>query len=696
VVSGVDEVDQLGNCPLWTDIAPRAWAFVAVASKCQTIDLRHLAAQRFHAPRRTGRLLGGTLPENIHVHRFPRAAFSADFKELLAVRRERLSSALARGAARSRYFPVLSVLAPVMTQAEGEITYPGDPMCLYAALSVSVHNAVRDAGPLDLAEHYNDLAPEWTRFPDAEYRFSVDGDGIRAYGESPNTDQTVFDPRIWTPSTREHWIRLLREVQPRVVLISSVSPGHRYALVIADLAKRELPGTYVILGGRHVDETVTFVSTKDEQDLVVTAPSSTLTVMSEGKTPRVVDAVIAGEAYHSLDLLLRAVVLAMDVDTRWVEPHRVGVSLRELLRAEGPAKGRSLIVLSTGDELHAYPQDGETLYLSTLPSPYEAFAIRSRFPIFRDRAGRIQRTAHVMLSNACPYNCNFCSETAKLAGGLKRYRQTSSGLDRVCEYVSYGAEALFFDDSVFWSGRFGDIIDFCASLVRLRRSPPEQIEERYRRLLPGADDLARLRELQWGAQLTVDVVAALHSAEECGTVLDTMREAGCTYVYMGIESMSPLVMERIHKNLRRDERHGWAQKVRDAAALIKSHGMRVGSSVLFGLDGETRATIDETIAGVGRLIDDRLIDLASPNILTYHPATPITRIHGMVDKLDYHSPNVENRAPYIYFEEAFPGVVSTALTEDDLWYIHHETNRRWGTARNDSVPEPATIEEPAR
>ncbi|MFF4411166.1 B12-binding domain-containing radical SAM protein [Streptosporangium sp. NPDC001559] len=616
----------------------------------------------------------------IHVHRFPGGTVSSGFEELLSARRKRLSEDLALGRLPHRNFPVLAVLAPVMTQAEGEITYPGDPMCLYAALSVAVRNAVRDAG------HYNDLAPGWTRFPDPSYRMSVGEDGYRPYTDSPNTDETVFDPRVWDRAARERWIGLLRETRPRVVLISSVSPAHRYALDIAGLAKAEIPGAYVILGGRHVDETTTCVP---GADTLMIAPSSTLAVMDDGRAPHVVDATVSGEAYHSLDLLMRAVALSVDLDTGWVAPSAVRPRLEDLLRRDGPAPGRSLITLTGQDAVHAYPQEGPRLDLTTLPSPYEAFAIRSRFPIFTDGAtGEIQRTAHVMVSNACPYQCNFCSETAKLAGGLKKFSQTHAGVERVCEYVGYGAEALFFDDSVFWSGTFRDIAEFCAELGGVRRAAAGELDEGLLRLLGGADGLARLRGLQWGAQLTVDVLVGLHRPEESATILDLMREAGCTYVYIGIESMSTQVMDRIHKNLRRVEGRDWAQKVREATSLVKSRGLRVGTSVLFGLDGETRASIDETITGVSELIDERIIDLASPNILTYHPATPITRIHGMVDKLDYHSPWVDNRKPYIYFEEAFPGVVSVTLTEDDLWYIHNETERRWGAIRNDSAPVP--------
>ncbi|XTZ13624.1 B12-binding domain-containing radical SAM protein [Micromonospora echinospora] len=581
---------------------------------------------------------------------------------------------------------MLSVLAPVMTQAEGEITYPGDPMCLYGALSVAVHNAVHDAVPLDRAKHYNDLAPRWTRFPDVGYRLAAGHDGYRAYGDDPNTDQTVFDPRVWDGHAKRRWRELLREVRPAVVLISSVSPAHRYALEIAGIVRAELPGAFIVLGGRHIDETITCLPNSDR---LIVAPSSTLSVMRTGKVPHVVDATVSGEAYHSLDLLMRAIATAVDLDDNAVDPDAVRTSLEEMLAAHAPAQGRSLIALMTPAGTYAYPLSGPPIDLAALPSPYEGFAIRSRFPIFVEpRTGEIRRTAHVMISNACPYQCNFCSETAKLAGGLKKFRRTSAGVDRVLEYVAYGAEALFFDDSVFWSGTYRDVLAFCEELARLRATPYDALGEHHRRLLPDPADAERLRRLEWGAQLTVDVLVALHSLEDSRQALDAMRAAGCSYIYIGIESMSDQVMNKIHKNLRRVEGRGWAAKVRDAATVVKSAGLRVGTSVLFGLDGETRASIDETIAGVSRLIADDLIDLASPNILTYHPATPITRIHGMADKLDYHSPWADNREPYIYFEEAFPGVVSVELSEDDLWYIHTETDRRWGTTRNDSAAVP--------
>lgn len=602
----------------------------------------------------------------------------ATFAQTLRSRRAEL---LVSGA--NRHFPVLAVLAPVMTQAEGEITYPGDPMCLYSAMSVAVHRAVADAGPLETSRHYNDLAPGWTRFPSKSYRMTVPSDGYRPYTDSPNTDQTVFDPRIWDERARVRWIRLLRQVRPRVVLISAVSPAHRYALEIAALVKTEVPRAFVVLGGRHADETIISTPTT-----VTQRSSSPLAVMEGGQAPRVIDAVITGEAYYTLDLLMRALALSMDLSGRWVEPGEVPKLLRSLLAEETPP-GNSTILLTGDDVTEAFVFGGAQVDLAALPSPYEAFAIRSRFTVFTDPlSGEVQRTAHFMTSNSCPYQCNFCSESS-LLNRLNRFKGDAArrGVERVCEYVGYGAEAAFFDDSIFWSGRYADIQEFCGELFKIRQKSRYSLAERYRRFIDSDEDMERLANLQWGAQLTVDTLVSLHSAEESSAVLSLMKQAGCSYVYIGVESMSEQVMEHVHKNLRRTADRPWSLKVREALSLVKAHDLRIGTSVLFGLDGESRESIDETIEAIGLLIDNELIDLASPNILTYHPATPITHKHDMQHKLDYHSPRVDNRKPYTYFEEAFPGVVSVVLSEDDIWHIHEETIRRWGGVRNSTSAE---------
>ena len=618
---------------------------------------------------------------NVQTHlgyRHPVQAPDAEFVARLAERRSRLAQHIASAkdqtaAWQLRSYPVLAVHTPVMTTQEGKIEYPGDPMCLYSALSLAVDQAVK-AKHAALAHNdpYNDVCPRWGDLPSQDYRFRADDSGVRDYASPTlNTDQTVYAPGVWNEQVKRDFVEnVLNVLQPRVVLISSVSPGHRYALDIAYTVRRHLPDALIVLGGRHGDETMRY---RDATGQLDTAPSSTLQVMADGRAEPVIDFVLSGDGYFALDLLMKAISIAMDLERKTARVADVVRTLDELAPLVGPAPGQAVIAALDGERGHVFPLRGRPFDLAELPSPYRAFAIRARFPIFPAGDGSVRRTAHVMTVNACPYHCYYCSESAAVAGRPIRFNRdpVQAALDRVFEYVSYGAEALFFDDPIFCGGNTRLMFDFCVALAEAQLHHPDNP------WLKEAADWSRLDDLVWGAQLTVEFLTSLQSREKALGLLLTMRAAGCTYLYFGIESMSPAIMSKIHKNLHQAESPAWSDKVHAALLAAKEAGIRVGASVLFGLEGETRSTIDETIYGVARLLSSGLLCIASPNILTYHPITEITFRHQAQDKLDYHSLGADVTPPYTYFEEAFPQVVSKELTEEDTWYIYRQTRRHW-------------------
>jgi len=579
----------------------------------------------------------------------------------------------------ARSYPVLAVLAPVMSTNEDKIEFPGDPMILYSALSHAVDQVVyaRQKG-LNPTSPYNDLCPQWGYLPTDEYRRNVDDNGIRQY-DAPllNTDQTVFDPRVWNDRVKEYFINIvLPSVRPKVLMISAVSPAHRYAIDIARTVRAHLPDCIIVLGGRHVDETTRLDPLSQELSL---QPSSPLAKIMNGGIEPVVDFIISGEAYFALDVLMKAISLAMDIQTRNVDVADVIAVLTEYAPILGPVPGRALIAAPRPDELHLWPFSGLKVDLSVLPSPYQAFAIRARFPIF-ETEGHVSRTAHFMVTNACPYHCLYCSEGVSVVGNFNSFGDSGiqGAIERVLEYLQYGAEAVFFDDSIFWGGNVGLIINFCREWMKVREHAAWESNHEitiFGKTVKRHDIL----NLEWGAQLTVDFLAG-RRPEVAMIILDTMRQAGCTYIYIGIESMSEAIIQNVHKNIHRKQR--WDERVRIALGLSRHAGIRVGSSILFGLDGETQATIEETIDKVEELLAEDLITIASPNILTYHPNTEITHLHQKENELDYHSANLYNRPPYTYFEEAFPAVVSHNLSEEQIWHIHEQTKTRWGGKRN--------------
>jgi radical SAM superfamily enzyme YgiQ (UPF0313 family) len=595
-----------------------------------------------------------------------------------------------------RSYPVLSILAPVMSTSEEKIEFPGDPMCLYAALSYAVSQAAQTrAKGFAPGAPYNDLCPQWGYLPSTAYRLGVDENGIRQYdGKILNTDQTVFDPRVWNAKVKNYFVHnVLEKMQPRVVLISAVSPAQRYAIDIARTVRAHLPDCLIVLGGRHTDETLHYDWAAGRLAL---EPSSALSRMLAGSLEPVFDFLVAGEGYYALDVLMKAISLALEVRTKTATVSAVAEILTEFAPHFGPIPGQALIV-ALAEKIHAWPISGSKIDLSQLPAPYSAFAIRARFPIFQYE-GRVLRTAHFMVTNACPYHCYFCSEGAAVVGEFLSFRipALEQALERVIEYIEYGAEALFFDDSIFWGGNIGHIVNFCRSWSEIRdlaqvvrAGSTDPAHPALLRIFGREVPAEKVINLVWGAQVTVDFLASRRNSQEALLVLREMHKAGCTYLYMGIESMAEPVITRVHKNINKSR--PWDERVRNALGLARSAGITVGSSVLFGLDGETQATIVETIDKVEELLAEDLLSIASPNILTYHPNTAITHLHQMEGQLDYHSANLDNRPPYSYFEEAFPAVVSQRLSEEQIWFIHRQTQARWGVKRNQNPMPPVIL-----
>jgi radical SAM superfamily enzyme YgiQ (UPF0313 family) len=588
----------------------------------------------------------------------------------------------------ARSYPVLAILAPVMSTHEEKIEFPGDPMILYGALSVAVDQAVQ-ARAFGLVEDaaYNDLCPRWGEYPSLQYRQAVGGSGIRQYdARLLNTDQTVFDPRVWNDEIRDYFVNsVLMKLKPKVVLISAVSPAHRYALDMIRTIRRVLPDCIIVLGGRHTDETIHYDAQTKQ---IKFEPTSAFRKMYEDEVEQMIDFAIAGQGYYALDLLMKAISLAMDVETKSVRVSDVIHVLSDFAPLLGQPSGSALILAMDKSRIHTWVVAGPKISLHELPSPYRAFAIRARFPVFF-LDGQVSRTAHFMVTNACPYHCSFCSEGSTVVGMFISFggEGINNAIERMVEYVEYGAEAIFFDDSVFWGGNVGIIVNFCREWIKVRKMAQEATTPEI--VLFGTT-VAREKiiNLVWGAQFTVDILASRSKQGEAEFVLETMQAAGCSYIYIGIESMAETVIVNVHKNM--NTREQWDTRVRRALGLAHQAGILVGSSVLFGLEGETLETISETISKVEELLAEDLLLIASPNILTYHPNTEITHLHQMEGKLDYHSANVDNRPPYSYFEEAFPAVVSKLLTEETIWDIHKQTQELWGKKRN-QTPMPPTI-----
>jgi radical SAM superfamily enzyme YgiQ (UPF0313 family) len=161
----------------------------------------------------------------------------------------------------------------------------------------------------------------------------------------------------------------------------------------------------------------------------------------------------------------------------------------------------------------------------------------------------------VQSRRGCPNDCSYCS-TARIQGRTIRARSPRLVVESLGRLAAMGTRRFYFVDNSF--------------------------------NIPEAHGLALCRHL-----------ALLHPRVEWRCILyphlvredfvRAMAEAGCVEVSLGFESGSPAVLREMNKRYRPED-------VRAIADLLRRHGIRRMGFLLLGGPGETRATVEESLA----------------------------------------------------------------------------------------------------
>jgi anaerobic magnesium-protoporphyrin IX monomethyl ester cyclase len=162
---------------------------------------------------------------------------------------------------------------------------------------------------------------------------------------------------------------------------------------------------------------------------------------------------------------------------------------------------------------------------------------------------------NLVASRGCPYRCNWCAKP--ISGDRFHVRPPHAVAEEILELTQvYGAEHLWFGDDIFaldrrWAQQFA------CEIEKRRCALPFKIQAR-------ADLMA------------VETVSAL-------------KRAGCTEVWMGVESGSQQVLDAMDKGLRVDE-------VVAARARLQEAGIRACYFLQFGYPGESWREIQQTVS----------------------------------------------------------------------------------------------------
>lgn len=194
--------------------------------------------------------------------------------------------------------------------------------------------------------------------------------------------------------------------------------------------------------------------------------------------------------------------------------------------------------------------------LDSLPLP-----ARDLLPISKYRALKVPST--VITSRGCPFGCIFCS-APKMFGRGVRYRDPKLVVDEI-EMIN---RELGFQEI--------NIVDDTFTVK----------EPHVQAICQGIRD--RGLDITWSVYSRVDTINP--------RVLNTMREAGCTWVCFGLESGSQKILDTIKKRIT-------TAKSREAIKMATEAGLNVLASFILGLPGENPETASQTVGLAKELFD---------------------------------------------------------------------------------------------
>lgn len=178
-------------------------------------------------------------------------------------------------------------------------------------------------------------------------------------------------------------------------------------------------------------------------------------------------------------------------------------------------------------------------------------------------------------SRGCPYRCNFCLWNQVMYGGGK-YRTFSP--ERVVDEMEdcvkkFGAKEIYFDDDSFTINK-KHVLGICREIKR------------------------RKLKIKWSCMGNIEPVDR--------EMISRMAESGCLGFCFGVESGSPEILRKIGKTVD-------LEKVKRVVAWCSEYKIKTHGTFIFGLSGDTRETMIETLDYAKSLdIDSLQFSISTP------------------------------------------------------------------------------------
>jgi radical SAM superfamily enzyme YgiQ (UPF0313 family) len=207
----------------------------------------------------------------------------------------------------------------------------------------------------------------------------------------------------------------------------------------------------------------------------------------------------------------------------------------------------------------------------------------SSLPFPEYTPGEIKHITHnvVNTSRGCPFECEYCSVIDNF-GRQFRFTDDDYTIELIKYTIGIKHRPIFFGDDIFNANR-GRVKRILSSLLSSGVKMP-----------------------RWFAQVRVESACDPE-------MLSLMARAGCSYVFIGLESINDETLKLYHK-------HSTLEKNRVAIDAFHEVGIRVHGMFVLGSDADTPETISETF----QFAKTMNLDSAQFFALTAVPGPPMT------------------------------------------------------------------------
>jgi len=188
----------------------------------------------------------------------------------------------------------------------------------------------------------------------------------------------------------------------------------------------------------------------------------------------------------------------------------------------------------------------------------------------------------ISASRGCPFDCNFCSVTA-MFGRRYRFRSVDSLIEEISRYKN---NRLFFCDDNF-TANLGHTKELLERMLRKNLTP------------------------RWSAQVRVEVARDRE-------LLELMKRARCTALFIGFESINPKTLEAYNK--KQD-----VADIKECIKIIHRYGIKIHGMFVLGSDEDDVQTIRDT----GKFANKMGIDTIQFSILTPLPGS---KLYNQLDR----------------------------------------------------------------